>query len=689
MRKYTVSLLLLAAASFAVAQAPDPKKTRDDLETIMRLQDLRTTHDGKLLNLLSDKNPVVRERATLAYGTIQDTSALPPLLVNLNEGPLAVQYAAAFAIGQTASQLSKRGKETLEHELIWDRLQKTDAADRLINEIGKFGTEQALNDLVLRFGSGQQYSSSMIMSIARFGIRGISSAEAVNYLYRFVTPTESAQWQAVYALQRIGNHERTRQFLPDLIALYKHDNPLVRMNLATLLGKIKDESLSLDPLLRLADHDADWRVRVNAFKALTNFDLNDRRDIIDAFRRAFYHSNPHVATTALSSFGSLADRKLGTSAELQRALEALHQLALNEGNGYLWQVQAEAAIGLAKLSGTDAASSIAVGEQSQPLLQAAQLNALGLTGLPQTRPILEAHLEHENAAVYRSALEGLQSLSQKHRQDTTIIASTYEAAIRALRSNDVAVVTTAASLLGDSLFLRPSSVLPLAERLSSLRVPDDVEAMQEIASSLGKLGDANAVPVLEDQLASRDRSVANAAAMALSAITGKSYAGRITRYDEPIYVDFDFTYLRSLPETVRVKIETIRGDFTLELYKKFAPFTVMSMLKLATQRGFYRGLPFHRVVPNFVIQGGDPRGDGWGGPGYSIRSEFSPLTYETGTVGIASAGKDTEGSQFFVTQSPQPHLDGRYTIVGKVVSGMDVVNKILVDDHIYDFKIIK
>jgi peptidylprolyl isomerase len=112
-------------------------------------------------------------------------------------------------------------------------------------------------------------------------------------------------------------------------------------------------------------------------------------------------------------------------------------------------------------------------------------------------------------------------------------------------------------------------------------------------------------------------------------------------------------------------------------------------MKLATQRGFYRGLPFHRVVPNFVIQGGDPRGDGWGGPGFSIRSEFSPLTYETGMLGVASAGKDTEGSQFFITQSPQPHLDGRYTIFGKVVTGMDVVDKIQVDDHIFDVKILQ
>ena len=94
-------------------------------------------------------------------------------------------------------------------------------------------------------------------------------------------------------------------------------------------------------------------------------------------------------------------------------------------------------------------------------------------------------------------------------------------------------------------------------------------------------------------------------------------------------------------------------------------------------------------MPNFVVQGGDPRGDGWGGPEYTLRSECSPLSYEEGTIGMANSGKDTEGSQFFITQSPQPHLDGRYTIIGKVVSGLDAVNKLQVDDRIYDIKIIK
>ena len=258
----------------------------------------------------------------------------------------------------------------------------------------------------------------------------------------------------------------------------------------------------------------------------------------------------------------------------------------------------------------------------------------------------------------------------------------------ALGSRDVAVATTAASLLGDSLFLRQASVDQLITSLQTRRVPDDVEAIQEIVATLGKLKNQRAVEAIESVFQMRDHSVAVAAASALKAITGTEYKVPVVTSYEPLHADLDFDYLRALPGAVRVKLETIYGDVYMSLFPGVAPFTVMSFLKLATQRGFYRGLIFHRVVPNFVVQGGDPRGDGWGGPGYAIRSEFSDLTYEAGTLGVASAGKDTEGSQFFITQSPHPHLDGRYTIFGKVTSGMEIVDRILVGDQIYDIKIV-
>jgi cyclophilin family peptidyl-prolyl cis-trans isomerase len=130
-----------------------------------------------------------------------------------------------------------------------------------------------------------------------------------------------------------------------------------------------------------------------------------------------------------------------------------------------------------------------------------------------------------------------------------------------------------------------------------------------------------------------------------------------------------------------VDIVTERGTIVLQLLAREAPLTVQNFVTLA-RRGFYDGLRFHRVVPNFVVQDGDPRGDGNGGPGYAIRDELNPVRYERGVVGMALSGPDTGGSQYFITHSPQPHLDGHYTAFGRVVSGLDVLDALVQGDQI-------
>ncbi len=124
-------------------------------------------------------------------------------------------------------------------------------------------------------------------------------------------------------------------------------------------------------------------------------------------------------------------------------------------------------------------------------------------------------------------------------------------------------------------------------------------------------------------------------------------------------------------------MSTNKGDIELELYPNYAPKTVNNFVFLARE-GFYDGIVFHRVISNFVIQGGDPTGKGAGGPGYNFEDEVknNPLKHETGVISMANAGPNTNGSQFFITHSPQPHLNGRHTVFGKVTSGMDVVNAI-------------
>ena len=143
------------------------------------------------------------------------------------------------------------------------------------------------------------------------------------------------------------------------------------------------------------------------------------------------------------------------------------------------------------------------------------------------------------------------------------------------------------------------------------------------------------------------------------------------QYSAPpeMQIDADATY--------RATISTSRGDIVLDLMPQHAPKTVNNFVKLA-EDGFYDGLTFHRVIPNFMVQGGDPTGTGSGGPGYKFEDETqgNPLTHETGVISMANAGPNTNGSQFFITHGPQPHLNGKHTVFGKVVEGQDVVDAV-------------
>ncbi|AIZ65039.1 peptidylprolyl isomerase [Hymenobacter sp. DG25B] len=136
-----------------------------------------------------------------------------------------------------------------------------------------------------------------------------------------------------------------------------------------------------------------------------------------------------------------------------------------------------------------------------------------------------------------------------------------------------------------------------------------------------------------------------------------------------------------MPAYQKAVVHTSKGPVTLVLLVEQAPGSVASFVQLV-KAGFYNQKNFHRVVPNFVVQGGCPRGDGWGSSDYNLRSEFADLRYNEGAVGLASAGKDTESCQWFITHSPTPHLDGRYTIFAQVDRGMEVVSQLAIGDTI-------
>ncbi len=141
-------------------------------------------------------------------------------------------------------------------------------------------------------------------------------------------------------------------------------------------------------------------------------------------------------------------------------------------------------------------------------------------------------------------------------------------------------------------------------------------------------------------------------------------------------------------KSYKATIETEKGTIEVALHAEHAPKTVNNFVALARD-GFYDGITFHRVISNFMIQGGDPTGTGRGGPGYTFEDEFdgNPHRHGTGSLSMANAGPNTNGSQFFITHAPQPHLDGRHTVFGEVVSGQDVVDSISQGDSMLSVSI--
>ena len=221
---------------------------------------------------------------------------------------------------------------------------------------------------------------------------------------------------------------------------------------------------------------------------------------------------------------------------------------------------------------------------------------------------------------------------------------------QALETGDIALVAIVSSLLMNPDFDFKNEYdgfefLDVAK--SKLSLPKDNEALQVLNKAIAYFNGEEGLPETKNE------------------------------YNHPI----DWALVKSLGRDQNVIIKTDKGEVVLRLLVNKAPGSVANFVKLATD-GYFNGKNFHRVVPNFVIQGGCNRGDGYGGEDYSIRSDFANLRYQEGSVGMASAGKDTEGTQWFITHSPTPHLDGRYTIFAQVAKGMDVVHSIEVGDKI-------
>jgi cyclophilin family peptidyl-prolyl cis-trans isomerase len=249
-----------------------------------------------------------------------------------------------------------------------------------------------------------------------------------------------------------------------------------------------------------------------------------------------------------------------------------------------------------------------------------------------------------------------------------------------LNETDVIIRATAAELLGD---LPPSEVNTrvLAAALPQAMKDELNDAALAILDTLAKQKTPAANAAIQTALDSQDHLLRRKAVALLKANGAGDFSSRIGIVQTRNTLGDYQRALSRVGKSVRAIVTTAKGSFTIELLPSDATLNVDNFVQLA-KRGYFRGITIHRVVPNFVIQDGDPRGDGNGGPGYQIRCEINEVPYERAAVGMALSGKDTGGSQWFVNHSPQPHLDGGYTVFGRVVAGMEVVDKTVRGDVI-------
>jgi cyclophilin family peptidyl-prolyl cis-trans isomerase/HEAT repeat protein len=284
---------------------------------------------------------------------------------------------------------------------------------------------------------------------------------------------------------------------------------------------------------------------------------------------------------------------------------------------------------------------------------------------------LHGMLQDEDKRVVPSVLAALVRLKA---------ADASQVVLAAANEPDFAVRSAAARLVGE---LKPAGG-PDALRAAYKRGQADsaYSARAAALAALAEYGSVEAGETLKAALTDKDWAVRIRAADLLATLEPGFEARQAIRpapgAPPAVYSDPEIVAPAYSPH---VFIETAKGTIEFELAVLDAPQTSRNFVALA-RKGFFNGLPIHRVVANFVVQDGDSRGDGEGGPGYTIRDELNDRPYLRGTVGMALAWRDTGGSQFFITHSPQPHLDGRYTMFGRVVNGMEVVDRIQQGDVI-------
>ncbi|OZC02258.1 peptidylprolyl isomerase [Rubricoccus marinus] len=674
------ALLVLGGCAGSPPVAPSPEAIyrpadalleRPELQAIVDAQVLRSA--APLVNALASGDASVRARAALALGSVQAPEAVGPLTDALQDSVPLVRADAAWALGQTADSsaagflflaLRREGTPAVQHELI--------------DAIGKVGSE-ADGDALLELDLPPVREADRALALARLAMRQRLSADAFGVLARHLTSASGAlREDAAYAFSRAdgwgSSAERVRDAFDELPA----GDP-ARMHLARALGRL-GEAEDAPRLARALQTDPDWRVRVNAAASLGR--IVETRDARGALFAALDDPSVHVRVVAATS---IAGADALPPVYVDRARTWIESRAAGE-----WQAAAALLPAMAA-AGDGAFVARWVEAQSDVFARAAGASALGAaSGDAVATDALLTLAQDERALVASAALGAMGRLWRRERSES-LAQTLAPALLEGLRRQDVATTGSAAGVLGDTLFARYGAPEALREVYESYDAPEALEARVAILNAIGEGRDGSELDFLLGIALNAETSppLRKAAVDALNKRLVEGIDVDLTQAsgEAAETVGIDWAFLGRLGRHPLLTLQTTRGEIGIEMDAEAAPQTVQTMTRSARE-GNYDGVPFHRVVPNFVLQGGDYfRRDGYGGPDVPIRSEFSRLRYRTGTAGIASSGKDTEGVQFFVTHSPTPHLDGRYTVFGRVVEGQDVANEIRVGDVILNARV--
>ncbi len=611
---------------------------RAALRNLAYWEDQRITGDGQLFDFLANGDALLRRRAVEVIGRIQDKTDAALLIPMLYDKDEDVMREAIFALGQMGSIQATQPLVEL-----CDSTTAPETVALVCEALGKIADEEGSNFLQEQL----RHRAALVRREAAMGLARASNEAGVPALLIAVHDADpTVVWAMIYALEKIPDDRVGKEVLPFL----ESADARVRAYAARTLGKQKYAD-GVDALIAMLSDD-DLGVTVNAARALGEIEAKQAaRPLGDLARR---HSSHHARIAAVEALGRINSNAVG---------DPLMLASLDASVG----VRAAAVTALAQARGTGARMFIdqAIKDGSR-LVRAAAVEAYGVAGINAKKDWLMRTGARDDDPMIRAAAST--ALAKLEGDDITPFL------IEQVNDPDWVVSAATVAALGERGAAEAASAL---EVLYDNRVGrQDGNIHMEIMRALDKLELPGTAPFLREALQSKDYRIRRLAAETLSKLEVEFDPADS---DRMFYENSADPLRRELvSEPIGVRTATLRtrhGHIEIELFGDDATQTVANFISLAEQ-GFYDGLTFHRVVPNFVAQGGCPRGDGWGDAGHYIRSEFAQLRYETGMVGIAHDGKDTGGSQFFINLSPQRHLDGRYTIFGKVTKGMNVVWKL-------------